>query len=93
MRVEAAHRDDDPGPQRELARPVVAEVAGRTAGRPRLVIQAVAEIGKAKTKLANPSFVERAPAPVVAQERERLAGFEATLAKLTAQLEKLSPTR
>jgi valyl-tRNA synthetase len=52
-----------------------------------------AEIGKAKTKLGNPSFVERAPAPVVAQERERLAGFEATLAKVNAQLEKLIQTR
>ena len=52
-----------------------------------------AEIGKAKTKLGNASFVERAPAPVVAQERERLAGFEATLAKVNAQLAKLPPTR
>jgi valyl-tRNA synthetase len=52
-----------------------------------------AEIGKARTKLGNPSFVERAPAPVVAQERERLAGFEATLAKVNAQLEKLPPPR
>ncbi|HZE59479.1 MAG TPA: valine--tRNA ligase [Burkholderiales bacterium] len=51
------------------------------------------EIGKAKTKLDNASFVERAPPPVVAQERERLAGFEATLAKLNAQLAKLPPTR
>jgi valyl-tRNA synthetase len=50
-----------------------------------------AEIGKAKTKLGNASFVERAPAPVVAQERERLAGFEATLAKVSAQLAKLPP--
>jgi len=47
------------------------------------------EIGKAKTQLGNPSFVERAPANVVAQMRERLAGFEATLAKVNAQLEKL----
>jgi len=52
-----------------------------------------AEIGKARNQLGNPSFVERAPAPVVAQMRERLAGFEATLAKLNAQLEKLPPTR
>jgi valyl-tRNA synthetase len=48
------------------------------------------EIGKAKAKLANASFVERAPAKVVEQERARLAGFEATLAKLRPQLEKLT---
>jgi valyl-tRNA synthetase len=47
------------------------------------------EIAKAKAKLANTSFVDRAPPAVVQQERERLSGFEATLAKLSAQLEKL----
>ena len=52
-----------------------------------------AEIGKAKGQLGNPSFVERAPAPVVAQMRERLRGFEATLAKINAQLGKLPPAR
>jgi valyl-tRNA synthetase len=52
-----------------------------------------AEIGKAKAKLGNASFVERAPAKVVEQERERLAGFEATLAKVNAQLGKLPPSR
>ena len=49
------------------------------------------EIAKARTRLGNASFVERAPAKVVEQERERLAGFEATLAKVTQQLEKLAP--
>ncbi|MEW6689795.1 MAG: valine--tRNA ligase [Pseudomonadota bacterium] len=48
------------------------------------------EIAKAKTKLGNASFVERAPAHVVQQERDRLAGFEAALAKLRPQLEKLA---
>jgi valyl-tRNA synthetase len=51
------------------------------------------EIAKAKTQLGNPSFVERAPGNVVAQMRERLAGFEATLAKVNAQLEKLIRAR
>jgi valyl-tRNA synthetase len=47
------------------------------------------EIDKADAKLANPSFVERAPTQVIAQERERRAIFGATLERLTAQLEKL----
>jgi len=48
-----------------------------------------AEIVKARAKLGNASFVERAPASVVEQERKRLADFEATLAKLKDQLRKL----
>jgi valyl-tRNA synthetase len=47
------------------------------------------EIGKAKAQLGNPSFVERAPAAVVQQMRDRVAGFEATAAKLSAQLARL----
>jgi len=47
------------------------------------------EIAKASAKLSNPSFVERAPATVVAQEKERLANFSATLDKLKPQLGKL----
>ena len=47
------------------------------------------EIAKAETKLNTPSFVERAPAPVVAQERERLAGFLALRDKLAAQRQRL----
>ena len=43
------------------------------------------EISNARARLANASFVERAPAPVVAQMRERLAAFEATLEKLSAK--------
>jgi valyl-tRNA synthetase len=47
------------------------------------------EIAKAQAKLANQSFVARAPGPVVEQERKRLAGFSATLAKLREQYERL----
>jgi len=49
------------------------------------------EITKAKAKLDNPNFVERAKPAVVTQERERLAAFEATLKKLKDQLDKLGP--
>jgi valyl-tRNA synthetase len=48
-----------------------------------------AEIRKAQSKLANASFVERAPAAVVQQEKERFASFDATLKKLEEQLRKL----
>ncbi len=47
------------------------------------------EIGKANAKLSNESFVARAPANVVAQEKERVANFSATLDKLRDQLGKL----
>jgi len=47
------------------------------------------EIQKAEGKLGNASFVDRAPANVVAQERERLAGFRATLEMVETQLARL----
>lgn len=47
------------------------------------------EVEKSKAKLSNPKFVDKAPADVVAQERERLAKNETTLADIDAQLAKL----
>ena len=47
------------------------------------------EIAKANGKLSSESFVARAPAAVVAQEKERVASFGATLAKMQEQLAKL----
>jgi valyl-tRNA synthetase len=48
-----------------------------------------AEINKARNKLDNPSFVERAPPLIVAQEKERLTRFMATLEKVDDQLQRL----
>jgi valyl-tRNA synthetase len=47
------------------------------------------EITKARSKLGNESFVARAPEEVVAQEKQRLAGFEQNHEKLVAQLDRL----
>ncbi len=64
----------------------------REAERKRLVKEIdklAAEIENLKAKLANASFVERAPAAVVEQERKRLADNEAKLGDLRTQLGKL----
>jgi valyl-tRNA synthetase len=47
------------------------------------------EIAKCNGKLGNESFVARAPAAVVEQEKERLLNFSATIAKMREQLAKL----
>ena len=48
-----------------------------------------AEVVKAEAKLNNPAFADKAPPAVVAQERARLAGFAATLEKVTSQRKSL----
>ena len=48
------------------------------------------EIAKAQAKLANQTFVERAPSAVVAQEKQRLERFSDTLKQVRSQLAKLS---
>ena len=47
------------------------------------------ETEKARNKLANTGFVAKAPPLVVAQEKERLARFSASLEQMRAQLAKL----
>jgi valyl-tRNA synthetase len=47
------------------------------------------EITKAQAKLSNASFVDRAPAKVVEQERKRMEDFSSTLAQMQAQRNKL----
>jgi valyl-tRNA synthetase len=54
------------------------------------ILRLEGEIAKSKAKLANESFVARAPEKIVAQERERLAGFEATLGEIRHQVGKLA---
>jgi len=48
-----------------------------------------AEIAKAQGKLSNESFVQKAPAKVVEQEKERIASFTDTLQQVQAQRERL----
>jgi valyl-tRNA synthetase len=47
------------------------------------------EVAKTFTKLGNESFVARAPAAVVEQEKQRMEGFSTTVAQLQVQRNKL----
>jgi valyl-tRNA synthetase len=67
------------------------DVAAERARLQKEISRVEGEIAKANVKLSNPNFVERAKAAVVAQEKERLATFLATLEQLKSQLDKLNP--
>ncbi len=68
---------------------VEVDVAAERARLDKEIARLQAEIKKARTNLANEAFVAKAPAPVVAQMRERLAQFELTLDSLIEQRRRL----
>ena len=72
-----------------LALKVAIDVAAERERLGKEIARLEGEIAKAEGKLGNASFVDRAPATVVQQERDRLAGFKATVDKLKPQLAKL----
>jgi len=68
---------------------VTIDVAAETARLGKEIERLQNEITKAKAKLGNESFVARAPAAVVDQEKQRMADFESLLQKVTQQLNQL----
>ncbi|WP_334166043.1 valine--tRNA ligase [Tepidimonas sp.] len=65
------------------------DIAAEKARLGKEVARLQGEIAKAQGKLANEAFVAKAPPTVIAQERQRLADFSATLTKVQAQLQRL----
>jgi valyl-tRNA synthetase len=75
-----------------LALFVEVDVAAETERLGKEIARLEGEVTKAHAKLSNESFVARAPAQVVAQERQRIDDFTAAVARLQDQLARLRPS-
>jgi valyl-tRNA synthetase len=69
---------------------VKVDVAAERARLAKEIARIEGELVRANAKLSNESFTARAPAAVVQQEKERVAGFSATLERLNEQLKRLA---
>ncbi|WP_347484515.1 valine--tRNA ligase [Vandammella animalimorsus] len=65
------------------------DVAAEKARLNKEIARLEGEVKKAQGKLANEAFVAKAPPAVIEQEKQRVADFGATLARLREQLQKL----
>jgi len=72
-----------------LALKVEIDVEAEKARLSKEIARLEGEVAKATAKLSNESFVARAPAAVVEQERQRIADFGNTVTRLRAQLNQL----
>jgi valyl-tRNA synthetase len=75
-----------------LALEVQIDIAAEHARLAKEIARLKGEVVKAEAKLGNEGFVARAPAAVVAQERQRLAEFSQTLRRLEDQAKRLAPS-
>jgi valyl-tRNA synthetase len=76
----------------KLALVVPIDVAAESARLGKEIERLRGEIAKAEGKLGNTSFVQRAPAAVVEQERRRVADFKQALRRLEDQRGRLGPS-
>jgi len=76
----------------KLALVVPIDVAAERARIGKEIDRRRGEIASAESKLDNPSFVQRAPAAVVEEMRQRLADFKQALRRLEDQRDRLGPS-
>jgi len=69
---------------------VEVDVAAETSRLTKEAARLESEIAKAQSKLGNQAFVAKAPPAVIEQEKKRLEDFSGTLAKIRAQLDRLT---